>query len=196
MRLRRAGAFSAVMVVTAMSGLAAGAARADEGRAESAPAAWQSHWYGGRLLLADGASVALMAAGGQTESLPLLGLGLAAWAVTSPILHAQHAGVPRAVGSLALRVGLPALGFLLAKSATDGCWRDPSASDTCDIGAETVGVLLGAIAAEILDVALLAHDEHAVAPPPPPAAAPDVGSVQLVLAPRDGGAFMGVAGRF
>jgi hypothetical protein len=179
--------------------LAANPARADDIPLEAAPPvadsapATVSHWYGGRLLLADAASLAVLAGGASLRATPVALLGFAGLFVASPIVHAAHAGLGRGVTSLALRLALPTLGFLLAKSATDGCWRDPNASDTCDFGAEIGGTLLGGIAAEVIDVVWLAHDVHPVEPPP---GGGGHASAQLVVVPQNGGTIMGLAGRF
>jgi hypothetical protein len=196
MRVCNARALRAPIVLFVLLGSVA-AARADAPAVQLEPRdgepASASHWYGPRLLLADAATIAFAAASAGSESAPLTVLGLASWVLASPALHAEHAGLPRAGVSLALRLGLPALGFAIAQSTSDGCWRAPNASDTCDIGAEITGVMLGAIFAEIIDVAMVAHDSHAVAPPPP---TPTRGSAQLLFAPKSDGGLLGIAGSF
>jgi len=180
-----------------LAALGATAARADEpavGEAapDSPPAASAWHWYGGRILLADGASLAVMTAAGFADAPPLLVVGAAGWVLASPILHAQHGSLARGVGALALRVGLPVSGFLIGKALTEGCWRDPNASDTCDLGAEMAGTLMGAISAGVIDSVWLARDRHEVAPPGEAASA----AASVVVLPERGGALMGLAGRF
>src|SRR5262245_27935608 len=104
--------------------LAAGSARAGDPLPAEEP-----HWYGGRLLLADAAAVAVFAVGGSQGGAPVAVLGVGGWALGSPIVHATHGSVGRGVVSLALRVGLPLMGFMLGKSSSEGCWRGANASD-------------------------------------------------------------------
>jgi hypothetical protein len=177
----------------------AGSAHADDAvpdpdspRTELAPAAVETHWYGGRVLLADAASLAVLAGGAALDAPPVIALGVAGWFLASPVLHAQHATVGRGLGAFALRLGLPLAGFLVAKTLTNGCWRDPNASDTCDLGAEMGATLLGAISAGVIDVAWLARDSHAVAP----ARRRTTQSANVVVLPQAGGALMGLAGTF
>jgi hypothetical protein len=151
----------------------------------------EPHWYGGSVLLADGLSLGLFAGGAAvTPSLAIA--GAAGWVLAAPIIHASHAGFGHAAGSLGLRLGLPLLGMLLGAAAVDGCWREPNASDACEAGMEVGGFMLGAVVAEILDVAWLARDEHPIASPP----APSHPTVQFALTPRSGGAVLGLGGSF
>jgi hypothetical protein len=175
----------------------AGQARAAADVPEDAPAAVEDaepalvpHWYGGRVLLADGASVAVLAAGGALRSTPVLVAGLAGWFLAAPVVHARHATFGRGAASFALRVGLPTLGLLVGQAASRGCWNDVGASDSCEVGAGAGGLFLGVLAAEIVDIALLARDAHPAEPPPEHAFA------SPVVVPQQGGAVMGLAGRF
>jgi hypothetical protein len=165
----------------------------EAGAAEEPALSVAPHWYGGRVLLADGVSLALLAGGAAARLDPVAVVGFAGWFLAAPIVHGSHAGVSHALGSLALRVGLPLVGLAIGQAASDGCWRQPGASDTCDVAAGMTGLLLGVVAAEILDVAWLARDAHPVAPSP---SANDAARTQLVLAPQTGGAMLGLAGRF
>jgi len=113
--------------------------------------------------------------------------------VTAPVVHGVHAGPGRAVLSFALRVGLPLAGFALAKAASKGCWNQPDASDTCEIGAGVAGLFVGVVGAEILDVAWLARDRH---PAEPPARAAPAAGAQLVFLPTSDGGSVGLVGRF
>lgn len=177
----------------------AGRAHAGEGPTDPSPSVegaeelTETHWYGGRLLLADGASLAVLAAGGSLRSTPVFLAGFAGWFLASPIAHAEHAGLGRGAASLVLRVGLPALGLLAGQSSANGCWREVGASDSCEVGAGAGGLLLGAIAAEIIDVALFARDAHAAAPRP---SREQAFAEPVVVPAAGGGAVMGLAGRF
>jgi hypothetical protein len=143
--------------------------------------------------VADGASLAILAAGAASSSAPLAIVGVAGWFLASPVVHVSHAGVGRGLGSLALRIGLPVVGILIANIASDGCWREPGASDNCDTAAQAEGLLLGAVAAEVLDVAWLARDARPVEPAPHGSDHP---FAQLVVSPAVGGASVGLVGRF
>jgi hypothetical protein len=189
MRTRASVVLGGLAVVVTL--LLGGAARAQEAEVAPTEPAMEAHWYGGRILLADGSAVAVMAAGGGLGSGPLALVGVAGWFVASPLVHAQHAGAGRGLGSFALRAGLPLAGLVLANAASHDCWKEPGASDSCDVGAGLAGLLLGVIGAEILDVAWLARDAHPVEGAHAESRAP-----QLVFLPQGDGLSVGLVGRF
>lgn len=83
-------------------------------------------WYRWQALVTDGAGVALFAASGaasahsQREATGLIYAGAATLVVGGPIVHAAHGRWGAAAGSLALRVGLPALALLALNQPCEG----------------------------------------------------------------------------
>jgi hypothetical protein len=159
-------------------------------RAEEAPPPpKQRHWYGGRILIGDGASIALFASG---WAFPPLGVvGATGWFLGAPIQHGVHAGPGRAWGSFGLRFGLPLVGLVGGALIGYSC-PGVSSAQHCSTGGGVIGAAAGFAAAEALDVAWLARDEHPAAQSVA-AAGP---APQLVLAPRPGGGLVGLVGLF
>ena len=108
-------------------------------------------WYGWQIVLADLGTLAIAAATRQ----PGVGVGLV---VTGPIAHLAHGHGGRAVGSLLLRGLLPVGGAALGYSA-EGC---QGGEFLCGAGGIIIGGLVGAIAAEAIDLGTLANDETPV----------------------------------
>jgi hypothetical protein len=127
----------------------------------------ESRWYGDETLLMDGASaaVALLAVLADDElASPILGFAsIGGYVAGGPMMHVRHHAPGRALGSVALRVGLPLLGLAPALACSgrerDGCGEA--------IGAVLIGLPLGIGAAIAIDAAVLAredvpvYDEHA-----------------------------------
>src|SRR5438552_8266040 len=70
-------------------------------------------WYGWQPLIADAAAAGLFVGGLATERYEVADLGLAGFALASPIIHGAHRHGVKAVGALALRVALPITGALV-----------------------------------------------------------------------------------
>ncbi|TMQ06632.1 MAG: hypothetical protein E6J90_45680 [Deltaproteobacteria bacterium] len=105
----------------------------------------------------------------------------------APIIHLVHHRPGRALGSLAMRAGIPlAMGLLLASMHTNSC---PADSTQCDdygaFGLALVGMIGGAVVASVLDTAYLAKGDE------PPAR-----SWGPTVAASRGGVALGVAGSF
>jgi hypothetical protein len=151
-------------------------------------------WYGWKLLLADGAEIAALAicigAGGETPCwVPAF-----AYALSGPIIHARHRGVPRALGSLAFRLGLPVLGMYAGTKLAD-C-NNPSRRENCQAGEQLVLGTLGVVAAIAID-AIWAFDYAPAQPESPASAARASVSVQPMISfGRGSGAGLGLVGRF
>jgi hypothetical protein len=95
--------------------------------------------------------------------------------VASPIIHFAYDGLGASLGTLAVRVGLPAAGALVGAGLASDCRKD-----LCSLGAAGLGMAVGMGAAMVVDVAVLAWRDT-------PAEQP---SATLRLAPtfqKDGG---------
>lgn len=173
-----------VAFVTAATFVAPRAASADE--PDGAPAPTERLWYGGPMVAADVASISLLVgveAMEDGDASPVLGtLGILGAVAFAPIDHLAHDHGKRAIGSLAMRVGLPFIGFLLAAGS---CEVGDGSGESCDTAGQN-GAILGLFTAVVLDDLLLAYDER-------PAAGASSG-LQLGLAPRGEGGFTASVG--
>ena len=85
-----------------------------------------SHWYGWQTLVTDGAGVSLFVASAaasahsQRAATGLVYGGAATLVLGGPVVHAAHGRWGAAAGSLALRVGLPALAVLALSQPCEG----------------------------------------------------------------------------
>lgn len=114
--------------------------------AASRPARAEVTWYGWEILLADGASLALL----TTKGAPAL-LGLVGYVLAGPAIHFANNDRVTALIDLGLRVGAPLVGGELA-AANDPCLHGAS----CDAPGPTLfGVIAGMGAAAITDWAFL-----------------------------------------
>jgi hypothetical protein len=116
----------------------------------TSPPAASSQWYGWQILLSD---AAVFSFAGLTHN-----AGIAyGWVGGGAIVHLGHGNVGRGLASAALRAGLPIIGLALGAASASGC-----TGDWCGLGEVVVGGAIGMVSAELIDVALLAHDS---APP-------------------------------
>jgi hypothetical protein len=126
-------------------------------------------WYGWQVVIADGLSIGLLGAGlavasstdgsdsgGASISNMLFSLALFGYLGGAPVLHAFHERpAMRVVGSLGLRVGLPLVGAGLGLAiANCGSSNDGSFGDFCELGAVSLGVMIGLATAMVTDAAL------------------------------------------
>jgi hypothetical protein len=147
-------------------------------------------WYGWQVLAVDAASVVTgFAVGASTEA----GTGALVWlpgyALGAPSVHLFH-DYRRALGSLALRLGIPGVLVGFAAAAHEPCGVYQSASECYGSGwAASAGALalLGIGAAISIDAAALAWE-----PRPSPTSA----RLRLQFAPVHGGATAAVASTF
>jgi hypothetical protein len=110
------------------------------------PPAASSQWYGWQILISD---AAVFSFAGLIRN-PSVAYG---WVGGGAIVHLGHGNVGRGLASAALRVGLPLVGAYLGSASASGCQ-----GDWCGLGETLAGGALGMVSAELIDVALLAHD--------------------------------------
>jgi hypothetical protein len=116
----------------------------------TSPPAASSQWYGWQILLSD---AAVFSFAGLTRNASVA----YGWVGGGAIVHLGHGNVGRGVASAALRAGLPLVGAYLGAASASGC-----TGDWCGLGEVLAGGAIGMVSAELIDVALLAHDS---APP-------------------------------
>lgn len=141
---------------------------AEEQAAESTPQRpAPRRWYGGQVLLADAAGIAVGAAlalglPDEREHRPSdLGLVGSAWygvgAVAAPAIHFAHGRGSSGMASLATRTLLPPLAGVLG--LTVGCLGNGSFEASCRRDGVTGGTLVGLAAAAAYDASVLAYTE-------------------------------------
>lgn len=148
----------------------------------------EPRWYRGSMVLADLAASAVVAAGlaqrnaGLGDAVP----GAIALATFAPGVHLLHGDGTGAAESVALRLGLPAVGAFLGWTGFH-CRAPENCSDgTNDAGYELLGAMAGLGIAMIIDDGWLAHEQRRE---------PDQWTP--VVAPTSrGGATFGIAGAF
>lgn len=121
-------------------------------------------WYGGDVLLADGVALGLLVIGGSLQSgghdtigSSLMIAGLGTYVLGGPAVHLAHDRPGAALGSLALRAGLPVASAYVGASlerCTPGEWF-------CGLGGAVLGGLAGMAGAVVLDTAVLAYAPRA-----------------------------------
>jgi hypothetical protein len=137
----------------------------DEGGEEPSRAkAAEKHWYGGPILLTDGIAYGSLALGFEVEktapgALPIGGL---TYALGGPIVHLVHGNWGRSAISVGARVALPIVGLAIGANTDDG--YDGSSGGTDRMGALLGGVLIGMVAATLVDAGLLAYEPVAESP--------------------------------
>lgn len=151
----------------------------------SQPAREETRWYGWQTLIADGVSIAIL--------FPVPPAGLAGYALGGPIIHAAHGRWGVTFASLAMRVLTPPLGAIIGagldtKSCNNGDF-------ICIPTGLVVGLFIGAGVAIAVDAAFLSNETVKEEPAAPKKSARRP-FVVPVLAPRPGGADVGVVGRF
>jgi hypothetical protein len=132
--------------------------------------------------IADGVALVTLAATHDASAGATFGVGT--YLLGAPIIHLLHRRPGRALGSLALRAGLPlGAALLLEASHKNSC---PSSSTQCDdlsgLGLFVGGIIGGAVVASVLDTALLAKGDDPPARGWGPAVAPNHGGVTLGIA--------------
>jgi hypothetical protein len=121
-----------------------------------------------------------------SDTLRLMGGGT--FLFGGPIVHVSHGANGRGAASLALRVALPVIGGLIGKSMAD-C---PNGQLLCGFDESLGGMLVGAVAASVVDVSVLAGAPAAESPAPPRPGF--VVAPRLVATPNV--AMLGVGGQF
>jgi hypothetical protein len=147
-------------------------------------------WYGWQTLVVDGAGLLVGALAASNDSGGMAGVASLNYAVGAPIVHAAHGEGIRALASIGLRTALPGAVGLLAYAVSD---------NSSDESAIYGGIVLGAIGAMALDAGVLAYEEHCGCDRDAKAAKKSVAksfSITPSVAPRAGGATLGVVGSF
>ncbi len=170
-----------MLVVTVASLRAARAGEADVPETAETP---QTSWYGWQTLISDGSAIGLFSlaylvdyAGkgatsrqGYADGANLLfATGFATYLVGAPVIHWVHGNGGKGWGSLGLRAGLPiggAIAGALIGAAACGSSSNSEEFVPCPAAFAGVGVLAGAVAAPILDAAVLAREPVTPAPGP------------------------------
>jgi hypothetical protein len=150
----------------------------------------ERRWYGTPMLVADATALAAFGVAphleGTNAPTALVVSGLAAYVVVSPVVHLLHDHGDRALGSLALRLGLPILGAMMGIPLGGSCHTD---DDSCVSRGLYYGTLIGLGTAAIVDQ-LMAFDRRER-----PARSHGL-SVAPTLAIGGGGGSLGLAGAF
>ena len=175
-----------VALLSAFLVIGTGTARASEYGEEVPvpPARARGAWYGGTVLMFDGAMIATtVGCASLTDSegcqLPVYG-----YLLGGPIIHGRHHGWGRAFASLGLRLGLPLAGLFFGLGT--------SGDGLSAIGPAAVGAGVGVIAAIAID-ASWAYDD---APPPTSPVSPPPLAFSPALSLGRGGGAIGLQGRF
>jgi hypothetical protein len=176
----------------------------EESTAAASASARTSHWYGWQPLMTDAGSIALLIAGARVggaggETLAILGAG--SFVFASPMIHLGHEHPDKALGSLALRLLVPAgalfTGLLVGLVAGDASGANDQRGGNVagPVFGAAIGGFTGTVLTVVIDAAAIASEPVRPAPSAePPAEAhatiePRVGAVR-------GGATLGIGGTF
>ncbi len=123
-------------------------------------AARATRWYGYQTLLVDAASAGVMLAGtGARQFGTVTAVGLGAYALGGPVVHAVHGHLDKAALDLGLRVVLP-MGIGATLAATT-CSRPDTAGgdgDSCRMTSVVAGLALGVPIAMLIDSTVIARE--------------------------------------
>jgi len=178
-------------------------ARAGEADAPEPRPTTQTSWYGWQTLLADAGVIALWSAAYAVDeakygsSSPqsydvgtnlLVASGVAVYFLGGPAIHWAHGHGRKGLGSLGLRVGLP-LGGLIAGAllGSVACGSSDNEFVPCPVVIGALGFLGGAVAAPVVDAAVVARE---------PVTEPTGSQLQAAFVPSGGGGTFVLAGRF
>jgi hypothetical protein len=166
MSSRRSLLLLAFVLPVAAASLVSSSARVDV--ADKAPA--ETVWYGWQTLTTDAASLALaglsLASDGPGSERVFGVTAASAFVLGAPIVHAAHGNLGRGVGSLALRVGMPALGLVVGvlvgsalPTSNTGTFSDLDNAVSNIAYGVLVGTLVGAAGASAIDAGALAREK-------------------------------------
>ena len=178
-------------------------ARAGEADAPEPPQTPKTSWYGWQTLMADAGVIALWSAayavdeakygssskqGYELGTNLLVASGVAVYFLGGPAIHWAHGHGRKGLGSLGLRVGLP-LGGLIAGAllGSVACGSSDSEFIPCPAVVGVLGFLGGAVAAPVVDAAVVARE---------PVTPPTGSQLQAAFVPSGGGGTFVLAGRF
>lgn len=145
-----------------------------------APAEPTSRWYGEQTLAMDGIALGLVVLGGRTESVEVAGIGGLVYLLAAPTVHSAHGRGWVGLASGGMRLVTPVLGLWVGAKTAEN-----------NINGGVNGLALGALAAIVVDAAVLAYE-----PPPEPVAPRASFTWTPTVAPTERGAVVGVAGLF
>lgn len=141
--------------------------------------------YRGSTLAADGVALGVFAGGVATGSGRLALIGASLYVIGAPLVHTTNRRHGRAALSVAMRVGLPLLGFSIADSLPRDC--GPTGDCTSAPVGIYVGLGVGVVVASMLDAIVLAKAD---------ARSQRQASWAPVGGPTRGGFALGVTGQF
>jgi hypothetical protein len=122
----------------------------------------ETQWYGGRLMLVDGLSVAAMIMGGGSG---VTAVGFGGIFLAAPIVHLTEGRAGAAFGSLGLRVAMPLAGMFIGGAIySAGHQGDASCRCMGGIAEAAGGAMLGLLGAMALDYAFLGLKPSAEGP--------------------------------
>jgi hypothetical protein len=112
-------------------------------------------WYGWQTLAVDAAAVALLAFEPAFDArLPSRAPSIGVYAIGPAVIHFSHGSVGKGLGSLALRIAMPFLGFRFGNLLSESLqWPSGSGME-----ASAVGALVGGAGAMALDATLIGWD--------------------------------------
>jgi hypothetical protein len=120
----------------------------------------QRRWYGWQIMFTDGAALVSLSGSGRGSGWGYLALTL--YLAGGPVVHFAHENGVRGVASLGLRVVGPIsgalMGALVGSTAPNNCGGDYICFSPAVIGAG-VGLVVGTLAASIVDIAALAYEK-------------------------------------
>jgi hypothetical protein len=129
-----------------------------------APEWYRPHpWYGWKTLFVDCVSLAALLGGAVAESPPVIVAGWSGYLVVSPLIHFAHGEPLNGLGSIGLRLGVPAAGGLIGAIVPYEC-----STLLCDLEPVVIGILIGMGTAVALDAAFLGYrrNDHAASTTP------------------------------
>lgn len=133
-------------------------AQGAEVRSTSSPRV-ETHSYGLQIL---GVDAAVIAGASLTKSSEV---GVGGYLLGGPLVHLAHGHAGRALGSAALRAGLPLGGALIGSAIGESrCDSETDPELFCGLGEVAAGFIVGVATASIVDAAVLARDQVEVAP--------------------------------
>jgi len=181
------------LAVSLLLTVAVAASPAAADAADGAPAETSS-WYGYQTLATDVAALGLALA---TDDDAMLFTAIGLYALGAPAVHALHRRPLAAVGSVALRVGLPLVLSAVAAGMAD-CSKPVVNDENCDFGPRIIGLGLGVLTAVLADSIAVAWEPKGPPPSQPRIARPasSFAEVSLSPVPMRGGAGLGFSGLF
>ncbi len=129
----------------------------------------KSYWY--QTLGADGLAFAFTLAGARGNGDAGVTLGLGTYLLGAPIIHVAHGRPGRAVGSVAMRIGLPFLGAMVGAAlepkhnCRPGVDSFECGDDEGPSGEVVLGLLLGVVGASLIDATVMADGDAPAAKP-------------------------------